>query len=297
MLVICFRNFSKNTHGLLSIRICLLIVNTMTTPENDDTNHDTDAIYREGYSEAKSKDSPNRFQLIQDRKQSTEMSAETMKQLLKGEDNMNVWRGIPFRKFAVERVLYPCLIDELQPGTIIETGSYRGGSAVWLADVAACHREDGLAPTKVVGIDLCLDNIHPNAKKFQEKNPGIVTFVSANSKDLAEGLTPDLLATCPKPWLIIEDCHYFFKEQLDFFHSVMSKGDYLIVEDCNSEHIKYWEENWPDKVEMQHQSCKPGVLTKFMESHSEYRVDSYYQDAFAYNFAKSQNSIVKKMDD
>lgn len=263
----------------------------------DVTNPETDVIYRDGYSKlAVSKDSPDRFQLIQNRRADTDMTLETMKQLLQGED-MNAWRGIPFHKSTVERVIYPCLVDELQPGTIFETGSFMGRSAVWLADVAACHRRSP-GTTKVIGVDLCLNNIHPNVKSYQEKNPDALSFLEGNSRNLAAALSPELLATCPKPWLIIEDCHFFFENQLAFFHSIMTKGDYLIVEDCNKRHIEFWEsQNWPDQEEMKQQSSKPAILTEFLESHPEYNVDSYYQDAFGYNFAKSQNSILKKVDD
>lgn len=268
-----------------------------TDVATDVTNPETDVIYQDGYSKpAVSKDSPDRFQSIRDRRAETDMTLETMTQLLRGED-MNAWRGIPFRKSAVERVIYPCLIDELQPGTIFETGSFMGGSAVWLADVAACHRRSP-GMTKVIGVDLCLNNIHPHAKSYQENNPDALAFLEGNSKNLAAALSPELLATCPKPWLIIEDCHFFFEKQLAFFHSIMTKGDYLIVEDCNKHHIEFWEgQNWPDQEEMKQQSSKPAILTEFLESHLEYHVDSYYQDAFAYNFAKSQNSILKKVSD
>ena len=53
------------------------------------------------------------------------------------------YRGVPLLKNPFDLALYPMLLDRVRPRTIIEIGSYAGGSAMWLADQAA-----------LIGLDL-----------------------------------------------------------------------------------------------------------------------------------------------
>src|SRR3984893_18585630 len=45
------------------------------------------------------------------------------------------YRGIPMLKNPFEVALYPLLFWQVKPRTVIEIGSYLGGSALWLADL------------------------------------------------------------------------------------------------------------------------------------------------------------------
>ena len=54
------------------------------------------------------------------------------------------WKGIRNLKSPWELALYPMLLWELKPRTILEIGAFEGGSALWLADTAKslgvpCH--------------------------------------------------------------------------------------------------------------------------------------------------------------
>src|SRR5262249_51663024 len=46
------------------------------------------------------------------------------------------WRGLPLFKTAFDFAIYPQLLQELRPRTILEIGSGSGASALWLADLA-----------------------------------------------------------------------------------------------------------------------------------------------------------------
>ena len=46
------------------------------------------------------------------------------------------YRGIPLQKNPFDLALYSLLLDRVRPRTLIEIGSYQGGSALWFADQA-----------------------------------------------------------------------------------------------------------------------------------------------------------------
>lgn len=53
------------------------------------------------------------------------------------------YRGIPMVKNSFDFALYPRLLHQIRPATIIEVGTFYGGSAVWMADLTrafGCQR-------------------------------------------------------------------------------------------------------------------------------------------------------------
>src|SRR5258708_32395198 len=44
------------------------------------------------------------------------------------------YRGIPMQKNPFDLALYPLLMERVRPRTLIEIGSFAGGSALWFAD-------------------------------------------------------------------------------------------------------------------------------------------------------------------
>src|SRR5258708_38877100 len=44
------------------------------------------------------------------------------------------YRGIPMQKNPFDLALYPLLLERARPRTLIEIGSFAGGSALWVAD-------------------------------------------------------------------------------------------------------------------------------------------------------------------
>jgi cephalosporin hydroxylase len=47
----------------------------------------------------------------------------------------HTYKGIPTGKCPFDLALYQEIIWDLKPGTILEFGSYKGGSALWVADM------------------------------------------------------------------------------------------------------------------------------------------------------------------
>jgi cephalosporin hydroxylase len=127
------------------------------------------------------------------------------------------YRGVPMLKNPFDLALYPLLLERARPRTLIEIGSWSGGSALWFADQAPGMR--------VLSVDLkpVTDVGHPS-----------VTFVEGDARDLGAVLTPALLESIERPLLVVEDSSHLAGTTaavLDFFDRFLRPGEYLVVED------------------------------------------------------------------
>jgi cephalosporin hydroxylase len=174
------------------------------------------------------------------------------------------WKGVLNMKDPFELAIYPLLLWELKPATIIELGSFNGGSAAWLADMLEIQGIDG----RIYSFDIDIDRIEASHPR--------VEFRKADTNNL-DSLDLDSLASLPHPWLVIEDAHENVYNVLRFFGEQMMVGDYFIVEDTNGR-IKYRE-------------FKRFVL----EQNDSFLVDTRYTDLFGYNVTWNPNAYLKKV--
>src|SRR6266545_1566673 len=124
------------------------------------------------------------------------------------------WRGVPMKKDPFDVTLYPLLLWELRPATIIELGAYRGGSALWMADLLDLYGIDG----HVYSHDIDVDRITACHAR--------VTFLRADSNDVGS-FDAERLRSLPHPWLVLEDTHRNIYELLRFFDRFLEAGDYV----------------------------------------------------------------------
>lgn len=177
------------------------------------------------------------------------------------------WRGVPMRKNPWDITLYPMMIWELQPRTIIELGAAEGASALWLADMATSFHLN----TRIITVDINLDLLHV-------KDPRI-EYVQFDLFDIGLEPFPVVLSELPHPWLLIEDTHKNLVRVLEHFDGHVIRGDYVIVEDTI--HLPLLD-----------------TLGQFMQQHgSRYRVDTHYVDNFGYNNTWNWNSILACVED
>ena len=137
---------------------------------------------------------------------------------LQGLDECVHWRGIPIFKSVFDLALYPMLLWELKPRTILELGAGLGASALWFADLLATFGIDGT----VVSVDE--QSIHASHPK--------VKFIQGDCTRISEVLPTDLLTACRHPWLVIEDVHVNTAAILNHLLPLFEIGDYLVVEDA-----------------------------------------------------------------
>ncbi|CDX14583.1 Cephalosporin hydroxylase family protein [Mesorhizobium sp. ORS 3324] len=176
------------------------------------------------------------------------------------------YKGLIHIKTPFDLALYTRLIWELQPRTIIELGSYQGGSGLWLADHVSmlCDK-----PGEVHSFDLHVNCVHENAK-----HP-LLTFHQVDLFD-ADSLDKILLARLPHPWLVIDDAHVQVFSIFAHLRKFMYKGDYYIIEDvpiyANREIIDGFQ----------------------LIEESGFFIDTYYTDAFGINVTCAPNAWLRK---
>jgi cephalosporin hydroxylase len=182
-----------------------------------------------------------------------------------GQEPLIHWKGIPNIKDPYDLALVPLLLGELKPATVIELGSYLGGSAIWMADLLQAMSID----SRIYSFDL-------NVSRIKASHPR-VEFFKGDCNDPSTLTVPEL-ENLPRPWLLIEDAHVNTFNVLKHFHPYLKVGDYLIVEDTAFILEKYRQ------------------LARFMKEYPEaYRVDRRYADLFGYNATFSFNGYLKRV--
>ncbi len=187
------------------------------------------------------------------------------------------YRGVPLIKNPFDFALYPLLIWNLKPRTIIEIGSKSGGSALWFGDLLENFGIDG----QVYSVDI--------VKVIKVSHPR-VTFLEGDGESLHETLSAEFLNSLPRPFLVIEDAAHTYeisKAVLDFFHPYLEKDEYIIVEDGIISDIV----NDPSYSSGPHQALKAFLV----EHRNEYEIDGDYCDFFGYNVTWGTNGFLKKI--
>lgn len=175
------------------------------------------------------------------------------------------WKGVRMLKDPFTLSLYMGLLWELWPKTIVEFGSFEGGSAAWLADISTAFQLD----CRVISFDINIERISPKLTN--------VTYIQMDLTSISE-VNLDFLEDIPRPLLILEDAHINVLTLLTLVASRTKKGDYIVVEDTVD----------PRK----HQ-----ILQHFMAVHKDrFMVDAYYTDNFGYNASWNWNSFLRCMD-
>ncbi|MFB2919857.1 CmcI family methyltransferase [Aerosakkonema funiforme] len=230
---------------------------------------------------------PNRFAKISERKDRCDIPAPAWRSLLENA-YFQTWKGILFDKGPTEMALYPMLLYELKPKTIIEIGALSGGSAIWLADHLEMFQVEG----RVYCIDIDLSLLDEKAKTDSR-----VHFLEGDCHNMAAIMPPEMLATLAHPWLIIEDAHANAVGVVEYFHQLgIQIGDYLIVEDTNQAMWELEWDDWDDQEVLEKGKRKLEELKSWLMNHqNEYLIDTYYQDMYGYNGSKNWNSILKKV--
>jgi cephalosporin hydroxylase/Flp pilus assembly protein TadD len=187
------------------------------------------------------------------------------------------YRGVPMIKNPFDFALYPLLIWNLKPRTIIEIGSKNGGSALWFGDLLDNFGIDG----HIYSIDI--------VKATQASHPR-VTFLEGDGQALHTTLSVEFLNSLPRPFLIVEDADHSLatsKSVLDFFHPYLQVGDYIVIEDgIISDLIQN-----SSFISGPHQALKAFLK----EHHGEYEIDGQYSDFFGYNVTWCTNGFLRKL--
>ncbi|WP_027574555.1 CmcI family methyltransferase [Bradyrhizobium sp. WSM1743] len=177
------------------------------------------------------------------------------------------YKGLIFLKTPFDIALYPRLIWELQPRTILELGSYQGGSALWFADNMSVLCE---LTGEVHSFDLHTECIHDDARKHP-----LISFHQVDLSDV-NNFDEDLLKTLPHPWLVIDDAHVKIFSTFSYLNNFLVSGDYYVIEDnpvrANKTIIDGFE----------------------LIERSGFLIDTYYTDSFGANLTCAPNAWLRK---
>jgi cephalosporin hydroxylase len=174
-----------------------------------------------------------------------------------GVDECMHWKGMPLFKTVYDMAIYSMLIWQLKPAVIVEIGSGTGASAVWLADLLRLYGIDG----HVISFD----------RRKPQVTADRVTFLQGDCWRIERDFDSALLSGARGPALLLEDAHVNVTAVLRYFHPLLRRGDYLVVEDSvgKREAILEWLRPHPDL----------------------YRVDCRYVDFFGQNATCAQDSM------
>ena len=231
---------------------------------------------------------PSRFQSISERQDRSDIGVETIKAHTKGKYFIH-HRGCVVLKTADDLTIFKELLTHVRPATVIELGTFTGGSAMWMADTM-----------KLEGITCSLYSMDINTsvldEKVKEMKGDNVKFLQGDSNKIAETLTKDFLKDLPHPWVVIEDSHVNVYKVLEYFLGFMETGDYFVVEDANPLIPSHMGEG-----RIHHNYVPVGtevldVLKKFLGEHKkECKVDSYFTDFFGYNGTWNWHGFIRRM--
>lgn len=187
------------------------------------------------------------------------------------------YKGVALQKNPFDLALYSQLIWREKPATILEIGSFMGGSAIWFGDQMTAF---GI-PANVVSVDIAA---------ISGVSQGGVQFLTGDANNLSLVLTPDILDRLPRPWFVVEDSNHqasTCRAVLEFFHPRLMAGEFIAVEDGIVTDLGIADEfeGGPSYA----------VASFLAEYPGAYQIDAGYCDYFGYNFTYNINGYLRRM--
>jgi len=187
------------------------------------------------------------------------------------------YRGMPMLKNPIEVALYYELFWLARPRTVIEIGSYLGTSALWFSDILKTFDIEG----QVVSIDIDIPS-----PSWQREN---VRFLKGDAHALSDVLTEAMLASLPRPLLVIEDSTHRPETTvavLEFFHPHLRSGEFIVVEDALV----------TDLGVAHHFGGGPGLgISQFLSRHAgDYDIASSFCDRYGRNVTGNPNGYLRR---
>ena len=134
------------------------------------------------------------------------------------------WQGVETQKTPFDLWAYQEIVFELKPDVIVETGTFDGGSALYLATMC-----DLVGAGKVITVDL-------EARPYRPRHPRI-TYVEGHSSTSVEAVEKVRagLGGSQKVMVILDSDHArnHVLDELKIYSKMVTPGQYLIVEDTN----------------------------------------------------------------
>ncbi len=185
----------------------------------------------------------------------------------------STWFGTHIKKCPFDTWMYQEILYEIKPDIIIECGTYKGGSAFFLATLC-----DLLNKGRIVTIDI---EDHPNKPRHNR-----IKYLTGSTIDAEILYKIEQEIEGSETVLVILDddhtCDHVYKEMLAYSKYV-SKGSYMLVEDSNINGHPVFPEFGPGPYE---------AIEKFMKINSDFIIDKS-KEKFYVTF--NPNGYLKKI--
>ena len=160
------------------------------------------------------------------------------------------------------------MLQDIKPKTILEFGTYDGGSALWMHDII-----------ESIGYECNIHTFDINKEQVKLPARARVKFHQLDNHNIKQYIAEnfEFFRTMKSPVLLIEDAHENCAELINCIDPFLSPGDYLVVEDTLDPR-KYNET-------IASESCLKRL---------NYQVDTYYCDFWGVNNSWNINSILRK---
>jgi cephalosporin hydroxylase len=187
--------------------------------------------------------------------------------------NNTYWLGIPIQKCPLDLWIYQEILSEVRPDVIIETGTFKGGSAYYLSSVC-----DSLNQGRIITIDIQRqENLPKHPRILYLSGSSIDTnIIQQVKKQIYDG---------QKVLVILDSDHsktHVLNEMLTY-GPLVSAGSYLIVEDTNINGHPVVPDFGPGPME---------AVQEFLQSHKEFTSDME-REKFYFTF--NPNGNLKKI--
>lgn len=168
------------------------------------------------------------------------------------------WKGIHVAKCPLDMWQYQEIIQDTQPDVIIETGTWHGGSAVFLRDML---RLVGKSRGIVITIDIKPEGI------FTEED-GIIQLVGDSVSNKIVESVKKYIGKSDKVMVILDSDHsqVHVLNELKTWAGHVSGGCYLVVEDTNVN---------GNPIEKAHGPGSMEALEEWLPKHPEFQHDAY----------------------
>ena len=190
------------------------------------------------------------------------------------------WLGVPVLQWPTDLILMQELIAKVRPRTIVETGLYLGGTAVFYASIQHLLGIEG----RVISIDI---QIHPEARRHIETSRfrDRIRLIEGDSKsETVHGELQNLLAGESNVLVCLDSDHSrgHTLAELRAFSRYVPVGGYLVLFDTICEDLA----DTPNGDSKWKQDNPHAALREFLAENSDFAEDSDY-NKYLVTFAPS----------
>ena len=184
------------------------------------------------------------------------------------------YKDVPIIKCPFDYIIYQMILWEIKPDLVIEIGTNKGGSALYIAELLDLIGNGEIHTIDI--LDMVVDPSVKNHKRIKFFKNGFQNYDLKNVDQF-------------KKIIVIEDGSHSYedvKEALEKFNDVVSNDSYFIVEDGILDQL-----GWKSK----YNGGPNQAIKEFITKSSSFIIDRKWCDLFGVNATFNMNGYLKKV--